>query len=310
MDLTRPTNLQLVLGTNYLSKNDTQVITGAGVIFPLVEQNNNRCLFQPIQGFNGHFAFNSQLFFQIPLLEKNDLAQSRVCLFLDIDNSFLFRRSQFRTYDLKGKPYSRYMKLLDIQTNSIVPATNALTLKTRVEPFNVFNMATGFRLKFCQVIAELGYELWAHGTEVLKLETEFEQDWQDDRYGIAFINDTGQLAYIDSGTGLIEPLEPGQTGQTASKSSINHVATPDGSVTCCSELIFSQKNKYIKQQDLDMQSAAARSSMTHRVYLTIGGGQKYSTRECFANLGIYLEAAQNNAALSVWGVWAKLGLTF
>lgn len=311
LTLTRPTNLHIILGTNYLSEHDCQIMTGAGVIAPLTEQNTNRCLFEPIQGFNAHFAFSSQLLFQFPLVRRDDCANSRICFFLDIDNSFLMRRSQYRTYDLKCKPYSRYMKLLDMQTNETVPAMNALTIKSRVEPFNVFNMATGFRVKFNNMVAELGYELWAHGTEVLKLETEFEQDWIENRYGIAFINDEGQLAYVEPVTGQTLPLEPGQVGWTASESTINHVAAPDGTVNCCNDLIFTQKNKYIRQQDLDMQSAAARSSMVHRVFFTGGGScRACGSCEAFGNIGVYMEVAHNNAALSMWGIWAKIGMAF
>ncbi len=312
ISFTRPTNLQIMIGSKYLNENELQIISSMGVIVPLVEQNSNRFLFEPIQGFNSHFAFHSQMLLQFPLLRSDDLAHSSVCYFLSFENTFLARNKQLRTYDLKGKPYSRYLKVLDIHKNEIVPAMNVLTLRSRVEPFNIFNGATGFRVKFDDHMGEIGYELWAHGTEVVTVENKFESDWQDDRYGIALINEDGVLSFIDPVDGVLKPIPAGQPGQTASNSTINHVGTPDGLISCCSPdgLIFTQKNKYITLEDLDILSAAARSAITHRAYATITLGQKGKHRDFFANLGLYIEASQNNAALSMWGGWAKFGITF
>lgn len=306
---TRPSNAQFTLGTKYLNENDLQVITGMGVVVPLVEQRTGRYLFEPIHGFNAHFGFPTQLLVQFPLLVSDDIAHSRVCFFLSLENIFLARNKQMRTYDLKGKPYSRYLKLLDIHSNSIVPAMNVLTLRSRVEPFNMFNSAMGFRVKFHDCLGEIGYELWAHGTENVSVENKFEAEWQDDRYGIAFINEEGKLASIDD-SNMIEELPVGQTGMTASKSTINYVASPDGISACCPTPTFTQQNKYITLQDLDLNSAAARSTITHKVYMSVTLGERGDKRDFFANLGIYIEAAQNNAALSMWGGWAKFGITF
>lgn len=310
----RLTNVQLILGTKLLNENDCMVITGTGVVIPLVEQDTNRYLFQPLNGYDAHLGLTGLVLLQFPLIHKNDAANSRLCFFFEFENNFLARNFQMRTYDLRGKPYSRYMKLLDKKLNEIVPATNALTIRSRVEPFNIFNMATGLRLKYKNCITELGYELWAHGSEVVTPQQKLQ--WDNQRYGIAFINDKGELAKLtqsapDSNIYNIEAIDTTtEAGQTASQSTINYVSGPDGVITSVPKLVFNPQNSYIDLEDLDDFSCAARASIVNRAYLTIGWGEKGRNRDMFVNIGLYIEASQNNAALSMWGTWAKMGIAF
>ncbi|MFA5999335.1 MAG: hypothetical protein WC747_04935 [Candidatus Babeliales bacterium] len=310
---TRLTQAQISLGTKYITEDDLHIISSTGLIVPLVEQDCNGALFLPIQGFNSHFVINAQALFQFPICKKSDNAISRILFFFDFSNNFLMRNHQLRTYDLKDKPYSRYMKLYDRHKNETVPAMNALTLRSRVEPFNIVNFATGFRFKYHDSMGEIGYELWSHGSEVLTPEPKAGDDkyrWEDGRYGIAFINEDGVLAKINSTTGAVEALSLTELGQTASESTINFVAAPDGQSYCCPTATFVQQNKYIDIRDLDRFSGGMRPTITHRGFASIGYGNKGVKRDLFANLGLFIEASQNNAALCLWGGWAKAGFTF
>ncbi|MCX5924653.1 MAG: hypothetical protein NTZ68_04485, partial [Candidatus Dependentiae bacterium] len=297
---TRLTQAQISLGTKYMTEDDLHVITSSGIIIPLVEQDCNGALFLPIQGFNSHFVINTQALFQFPICKKSDHAVSRILFFFDFVNNFLARNHQLRTYDLKDKPYSRYMKFYDRHKNETVPAMNVLTLRSRVEPFNIVNFATGFRFKYRDSMGEIGYELWAHGSEVLTPEPKAGDDkyvWQEDRYGIAFINQDGVLAKVGPG-GVVTALTLTELGQTASESTINYVAAPDGQSYCCPTATFVQQNKYIDIRQLDTYSGSGmRPTITHRGFASIGYGDKGPKRDYFANLGLFIEASQNNAAL-------------
>lgn len=312
----RLTQASVSLGTRYMGEPDTHVITTSGLIIPLVEQDCNATLFEPVQGFNAHFGIDTNVFFQFPILQTHEYSNSKILFFLDIHNNFLARNHQLRTYDIRGKPFSRYMKLLDRATNTLIPAMNALTIRSRVEPFMITNFATGFRMKYKDSFGEIGYELWAHGSEVVTPEQKPDVFtgpglWCNDRYGIPFINTDGVLATVNATTGNVEPLALGQLGQTASNSTINFVAPPDGSISCCSvPPTFIPKNKYIRLVDLDHVSCASRTTITHRAFASVGFGDKGRKRDCFANFGLFIEASQNNAALCFWGGWFKAGLTF
>lgn len=312
---TRLTQATISLGTKYITEKDLQVVTSSGVIVPLVEQNYNRSLFEPVQGFDAHFGLDTLVHFQFPILQKAKDEFSSLLFFADIHNNFLARNHQLRTFDIKHKPFSRYMKLYDRKTNSLVPAMNVLTLRSRVEPFNIVNFSTGFRLKHHDSFGEFGYELWAHGSEVVTPEPKPDEHglgvWYEDRYGIAFIGTDGQMATIDPLFGNIMDLPVGSIGLTASESTINYVAAPDGEISCCSLTPqFIQKNRYLRFKDLDHHVGTSRPTITHRGHINVGLGKKGKTRDMFVNAGAFIEATQNNAALCFWGAWLKAGLTF
>jgi hypothetical protein len=301
------------LGTRYMSEGDIQIMTTSGVIIPLSEQPCGGSLFEPIQGFNSHFAFDFLVHFQFPIIQMEH-NPSRILFFLDLHNNFLSRNHQLRTYDIKNKPFSRYMKFYDSYTNEIVPAMNALTIRSRVEPYNIVNFATGFRFAHHSCFGEIGYELWAHGNERVTPEPVITHQigwWDDQRYGIAFINTDGELAKINPETGNVVALNPNEElGQTASHSTINYVATPDGFYECCPSPSFTAENKYLNITDLSIYTPASRSTITHRGFFSVGLGHDGKRRNYFVNLGAFIEAPQNNAALNLWGGWLKAGLTF
>lgn len=309
----RLTQATLSLGTKYMAENDIQISSSTGVIVPLVEQSCNGSLFAPMHGFNSHFGFDTQIHFQFPIVKKTPDSPSRILMFIDIHNNFLSRNHQLRTYDIRHKPFSRYMQLFDRETNSLVPAMNVLTVRSRVEPFNVVNFATGFRFAHNDSFGEIGYELWAHGSEVITPQPKITQPlgwWENDRYGIPFINSDGVLAQIDPGTGNVVALPLTAMGQTSSQSTINHIASPDGEFSCCPTAMFLQENKYLTCKDLDRVSCAAQPTITHRAFFSAGFGEKGKIRDYFANFGAFIEASQNNAALCFWGGWLKGGFTF
>lgn len=310
----RLTQGAFALGTRYMSEDDIQVITTTGVIIPFVSQPSTKYVFEPTQGFDAHWGFDTQIHFQFPVLEKTPNGATRVLMFIDIHNNFLARNYQYRTYDIWNKPFSRYMKLLDRKTNKIVPAMNVLTLRSRVEPYNIVNFMTGFRFAHKDSFVDIGYELWAHGTERITPQPQpghHDEYFEDGRYGIAFIDVNGNLAYIDDTTGVVTALPAGIQGQTASLSTINFIAPPDGKVNInTTPAQFQPVNEYLTLKDLDYLSCASRSTITHRAFLSATIGDRGQKRNYFVNFGSYIEAAQNNAALCFWGGWLKGGFTF
>lgn len=301
------------LGTRYMSQDDIRIMTTSGVIIPLSEQPCGGSLFEPIQGFNSHFGFDFLVHMQFPIIQKEH-NPSRLLFFLELHNNFLSRNHQLRTYDIKNKPFSRYMQLYDSFTNQLVPAVNALTIRSRVEPYNIVNFATGLRFAHHECSGELGYELWAHGDERITPEPVVTHPigwWDDGRYGIAFINADGVLAKIDTETGNVVAINTNEElGLTASNSTINFVAPPDGSYSCCPSPSFTPQNKYLIRNDLNIYTPASRSTITHRGFVSIGLGNNGKKRNYFVNFGAFIEAPQNNAALNLWGGWFKGGFTF
>lgn len=280
-------NVKLNLGTKYQSENDILIATNTTITIPLVAHTANRKLFEPITGYNGHIAMGSNVSFQFPLLVSR-AGLSRICFFFGLENKFLLHNHQHRTFEIRNKPFSRYMPIYDRHTNKMIPGVNAFTKECLVEPFNIVDFIMGIRFKYKNSVGEIGYELWGHGTESITIKDD--NKWENNRYGIPLI-DKDFVLQLD-----------GTKGKTASASTINYAAGQDGA--------SATNNVYIKSTDLNMKTAAASTALVHRGYATIGLAQKGKKRDCFANLGLFIEASQNNAAFNNWGGWLKLGFTF
>ncbi len=128
--------------------------------------------------------------------------------------------------------------------------------------------------------------MWGHDTERITINDD--NLWTDNRYGIANIN----------GYGILDATATGI--QTASNSTINYVV-PDTTTT---------GNIYIANSDLNLLTAAARATLVHRAYMSLGYGKQTATVDFFFNVALFMEIVQNNAAFSNWGGWAKIGGTF
>ena len=64
------TNLKVTLGTTLISRDDILLTTNSSLIIPMVAAVDNRQIFQPVQGYNGAFALNSEALFQFPIMKK------------------------------------------------------------------------------------------------------------------------------------------------------------------------------------------------------------------------------------------------
>jgi len=266
--------------TKYQSEDDIQIATTTFFIAPTTKSVSNEILFQPMLGYNGHAAMGSGITFQFPLTVSQDEI-SRICMYFGLENKFLFGNNQNRTVEIYGNPYSRYLPIYDRYTNTLVPGVNIFTKNCFVEPYNIINFIAGFRLKFKESVAEIGYELWGKDTEKITINSD--DLWTDNRYGIANIDENCVL---------------NTTIQTASESTINYVK-PD-----------TTENVYIKAKDLTMVTGEGRAALINRIYTSIGYGHSNDYRDVFLNFGLFMEICQNNAALSNWGGWLKSGFTF
>lgn len=274
--------LKFQFDTKYQSEDDIQIATTTFIILPTVSSVTNEILFEPMLGYNGHAAMGSGITFQFPLTISQD-ELSRICMYVGLENKFLFGNNQNRTVEIEDNPYSRYFPLYDRYTQTLVPGVNVFTRNCYVEPFNIINFIAGFRLKFKDSVAEIGYELWGKDTEQITINND--NLWQDNRYGIANINGD---CVLDS------------TVQTASASTINYVV-PDTVET---------GNVYIQARDLNLVVGEGRAALINRIYASIGYGNNNDFYSFFANFGLFMEICQNNAAMSNWGGWVKTGFTF
>lgn len=271
------------LGSNFMARDGFQIGAYSILMFPTYGHQNPEFMFDPMIGHNRFFGLGTGVNFQLPL--NRDIECQLISLFFNIENLFYLRNFQKRSFDLRLKPWSRYMLLNGQDGQKNIPAINILTRKAKVQPFNFMDMSIGFRFQKSSVEFEIGYNLWAHGDEQLTLKKPFPKD----KYGIA------------AAPGIVLPGT--NIGATASKSTIQIQAEPDRDIF--GELVFIP----ITERDLDMLSAAARACVAHRAHIAFGYVYDQESVAFYGGFGGFIEIPQRNTGLSNGGAWAKLGAT-
>jgi len=272
--------LMFKLGASFLHEDGFEVDYYGLFVFPTHGAVSPEFLFDPFIGNNRHFGFGTGVLFQLPI------TRSHICcgfpaFFFMIENIMFLRNEQKRTLDLKNKPWSRYLLLANKKDPLLkkVPAMNVTTVKVKAEPFNFVDLSTGLRWVSDVFEAEMGFDLWAHGNQELKLRKPFTED-----FGIA-----------GTGTTMVKGLT---VCATASESTIACLAPNDAEFTP------------IRERDLDLLSGAARSAVTYRVHIAAGTKVEGCTLDGFFGGGGHYEVSQDNSVLRNWQVWAKMGFNF
>jgi len=164
----RHTNLaeiKILLGTSYESRDYFQVNYNSLLVIPVAKKQNAEFLFDPVVGNNRHMGIGAAL--NIQALLNRDPSRIAFCFFLDLESTLLIRNKQNRTFDLRKKPFSRFLlmnkKGAEPRTN--VPGVNLLTRRATIKPFNMVDFAMGWRTKTKQAEFEAGWGIWGHGYE-------------------------------------------------------------------------------------------------------------------------------------------------
>jgi len=281
----RLSDLQFKFGKAFLFQDHFILGYYSLISFPTGNRQNPGYLFDAVAGNNGHLAFGSGVNMQIPL--NRDLSSYAISLFVDLEAQFLLHNTQFRTVDLRGKPWSRYMQFVrnDSPVNATIPGVNVLTVEVLVHPYSIVDFSGGLRITSEPIEFEIGYDIWGHPQEYLYLRCPFPED----RYGIASGNEAPTVA---------------GTAPTASQSTIKTLAPVD--VDGDDNPTFVS----IKQGDLDLQSGAAQSTLNQKIHASISFLHIGKNRDGFINIGAFYDVPYRNTALTNGAVWIKFGTSF
>lgn len=277
-----PEEVNVRAGKAYISDNNFLLTYYVGLSIPTGHTQNEKYMFDAIGGFNGHVGAEAGI--NIQLLLNQGSPSYACCFFMNLENMFLMHNHQCRTFDLQGKHWSRYLLFnkKGYAPNQNIPGVNVLTKKVRVRPYNIVDFSLGWRLKTERLEFEIGYNLWAHGHEVLKLKRPFPEGFE---YGIA-------------GDGPINPLAAVPEAATASHSTIACRAPNDATFVP------------IKESDLDLKSAASPSAITQTAFFAVGGKKAGVKVDGLFGGGLFVEIPHKNTALPLWGIWFKWGAVF
>ncbi|MEX2437969.1 MAG: hypothetical protein WD449_01815 [Candidatus Babeliales bacterium] len=278
-------NIYLRLGTAYAAHHGHEIGYYVSAILPGGAHQNAKYIFDPFTGNNRHFGLGLGVTLALRILDYH--TNGNIILFFNIENELYLNNTQLRTFDLKGKPWSRYLLYNSLDGERNIPGVNILTREVQIKPYNVFDLSTGLRWQNDCFEGEIGYDLWGHGSERIRLKEPFPK-----KYGIA-------------GTGTIMRECPEcEVGATASCSTIAEQGPNDKDKD--NKGIFVP----ITMLNLDFNSAISREVLTNKFHAAIGYNYQGTCHDLFFAMGAFWEIPENNAAFEQFGAWAKLGGTF
>lgn len=282
----------------------------AGLYIPCGNKPTARCLFEPIVGNNGHVGIEFGNYADIQLLSDKD--GRTLTAHLAGTTRYLIPNVQRRSFDLRDKTWSRHMIVWENYNAGLAYASpaaadanadfliNYSTLCVNVHPHFNYDHNMALEYKHNQFRGELGYNLFARKEEELC----FCQAMANG-IGIAAIHEY----VVNQNTTPIAPA-------TNSLATINSpVCKIDGYSAKADEIVYPAGDNTarayipITQNDLDLRSGAQPAAISQTFY--IGFGYTWDTWKFpfMIDGGASYELSQDNAAVTRWLAWLKVGIS-
>lgn len=300
-------DVPLDLGWNFVNKTKGYLGVYGRVVFPTGSYDNRRSLFDARVGY-GRWQLGGGLQGRVRLYEKDE--ESSLNLYADVYVTHLFKKTECRVFDSKDNGcWSRYLLMkevdsADLYTGILVNFVDKFTAcaESRFD-WNVDGVAfLDFRHKDWGLSA--GYEVKARDCEKLCLndfcdpanrKCKCDCSSDTDRIG------TNKYGFIDVSNPAVA-AKGAAAGRTASNATIKTVGTPETTA-----VVFAKAALLAK---LDLVNAAIPRAVSHKVFGNLN--YTWSDMDYPVSLGIGGEAefANDNKALDLWGVWAKVAVAY
>jgi len=276
-----------------------------GYVSALIPTGNYRTaqyVFEPMVGHARHWGIGIGSNFRFDVWKN--CAQDNIIEFaFDTYSHYLFKRREVRSFDLKYKPWSRYMEVYKnkaqateanlaeeqaVKKHLSSPGINHFTKCLCVYPgiaatFNTAAIYSGENFR-----AEIGYNFFARQAECVRLEC---CTWQE-----------GPALKDAEGGGNTNGL------RTINKNYSSQLDECTG-IDAALDLDNYDKN-IIRACDIDLDSAAHPAFFSNTVYLSAGAHWDEKCTPAFFDVGGSYEFGCENAVLNRWTLWLKGGLSF
>ncbi len=300
-------DIELKVGYEWLQHEPAHMETYIGVIIPTANKQTGEFVFEPIIGRGKHagIMFGSSLGLDI---WENTAGDKMIRFELANHSEYVFDNTQVRSFDLKNKPWSRYIDMYlneeqaqEASTNAdatlATPGINILTQHVKVTPGLAHNINSAFVFNCRTFEAEVGYNFFAKRAECVKLAC----PWQE---GPALKH------YI--GNGNTNPIRTIQGNPYLEQVVVN---IDPGVITGNTPRIPIEVANYelsiIKETDLDLQSATTPCLLSNTVYAALGYRNDERNFPIFGSVGgSYTFSKNNDAVMRRWTIWSKVGVAF
>jgi hypothetical protein len=283
----------------------------AGMLFPTGNKDKNHYLFAPQIGNGRHLGIMGGGTFEWVIKSPENCSwgfkyESAMNL------QYLFANTQKRSFDLNGKPWSRYAEVYKDKGQAklaadvlmmmmmvpsmdeamfdayllATPGINIFTQDLHVSPGLNFTWNNGFVATHKSWSFEAGYNLHARESESVHLK----DVWTE-----------GAALKFPEGMGFTNPA------RDITASSVLNQKPP---LPTTIKMFDNYNDSIIKQSDLNLRSAAHPSYVSHTFYGACGYRCEDSRLPIGCALGSSYEFPGGNKALSRWSVWAKTDISF
>jgi len=315
---TRLADISVLLGFESVKCEGCLLEGYAGFLIPT---GNARCgtyVFEPIVGHGKHWGIIKGWHLKMTVWENEDECR-RLEIANDSNGLYLFKREEIRSFDLKCKPWSRYMEVyknkaqaeeaatlegegkLEAAQYLSSPGINTFTQCLRVWPRLTATTNSAFIFSGKRFKGEIGYNLHCKQSECVELCC-----WKE-----------GVALKAEEGGGNTQPLRTINEANSILEANVDAMTE----LTGCDATCFNQGinvtvpvDKYdqavIKASDIDLESATHPDYFAHTVYFSAGGRWDEKEYPWFFDVGGSYEFGNENKVLSRWTAWVQGGLTF
>lgn len=306
-------DIEAKVGYEWLDHSPTHMESYFGLVIPTGNKNEAEYVFQPIVGRGKNFGIMLGSSLGIDLWDN---ATGDMNIRYELANHFewLFQNTQKRSFDLKNRPWSRYLPVYatqeeaqeaaDLATsnqqfamNNSTPGINVFTQEVKVTPGLTTDINTAFQFTWKKFQAEVGYNFLAKRAENVELDC----PWQ-----------VGPALKHYLGEGQTNPIRTIDGNRYYEQIVTNIVEAP----IPADEIIIpvslaNYEMSLIQESDLDLNSAATPALFANTLYGTVGFHAYDREYPLFGNFGAsYTFSKNNNAVPRRWVIWGKMGLSY
>ena len=305
MEKTALAFLELKFGYNEVITDCCMLGSYLGVVFPTGKEACPGMVFAPmVGGKHWGIMWGSEIGFT---MWTND--DSAIRARFSVDGRYLFKHNETRSFDLVGKPWSRYMEMYtDYATalaahttpdaNSGTSGINIMTRCVDVTPRGQLNMNTGIVYDGKCFKAEIGHTWYGRQAEKIC------PSWYTGDANLPVLKGyTGQGRVAKARTIRDRFVgDPATTG--VGPDFLCDVAVYAAPTTTAYDLYK------IAKCDVDWNSAAHEAVLAHSVYGTLGYDWGEACYPTIVTVGGAFDWNESNTAMRRWTVFGKLGVSF
>lgn len=288
-----------------------------GITIPTARKPHAEYIFNPTVGNGGHVGL---LWGSSAWMKICKWYGKHISVACDVVSQYLFKNTQKRSFDLKYKPWSRYMEMYSDKAQALqayglrnfptiaqsvflaTPGINILTDRVHVEPGFNFTSNVALLLEPCYGAsgfnAEIGYNFYARQAECVKLK-----------------NKCALTAAVKShiGGGIVDPVRD-MTGEELHNDGVffndlTKLQLPGNINNPVPALPLFDKRQ-LKTTDFDLTSAAHPCMLSHTFYGSLGYVCNKWCLPINCSIGGSYEFTDRNASLERWLVWGKIGFSY